>query len=116
MRVCILQMSPVQDESENIAPAQALAERGTSEDRPRLIGFPEVWTCLGGSVKTRLDNREYLPDPGSGDEGGPAYTFLRDIARRNGICVHGGSIGERMDQRHYRSEPHGENPKQHAST
>lgn len=96
MRVCILQMSPGQDKSENIAQAHALVERAISEERPRLIGFPEVWTCLGGSMRTRLDNGEDLPDSGSGNEGGQAYRFLRDIARRNGIYVHGGSIGERL--------------------
>jgi predicted amidohydrolase len=96
MRICILQMSPGLNKSANIAQAQTLVDRAITEHRPRLISFPEVWTCLGGSVKTRLDNGESLPDPGSRDEGGPAYTFLGDIARRNGIYVHGGSIGEKL--------------------
>ena len=96
MRICILQMSPGQDKSANIAQAQTLVGSAISEHRPRLISFPEVWTCLGGSVKTRLENGESLPEPGSGDDGGPAYNFLRDIARKNGIYVHGGSIGERL--------------------
>jgi predicted amidohydrolase len=96
MRICVLQMSPGQDKSANIAQAQTLVDRAIAEHRPRLISFPEVWTCLGGSVKTRLDNGENLPEPGSGDEGGPAYNFLRDLARRNGMYVHGGSIGEKL--------------------
>ena len=96
MRICILQMTPGQDKSENIAQAQALVDDAVKDQKPHLIGFPEVWTCLGGSVKTRLDNGEDLPDPHSGDDGGPAYTFLRDMARRNRIYVHGGSIGERF--------------------
>jgi nitrilase len=96
MRICVLQMSPGQDKSANIAQAKTLVERAIAEHTPRLISFPEVWTCLGGSVKTRLDNGESLPDPGSGDDGGPAYNFLREIARRNGMYVHGGSIGEKL--------------------
>jgi predicted amidohydrolase len=96
MRICILQMTPGQDKSENIAQAQALVDDALKDQKPHVIGFPEVWTCLGGSVKTRLDNGEDLPDPRSGDDGGPAYTFLRDIALRNRIYVHGGSIGERF--------------------
>jgi deaminated glutathione amidase len=51
MRICILQMSPGQDKSANIAQAQTLVDRAVNEHRPRLISFPEVWTCLGGSVK-----------------------------------------------------------------
>lgn len=47
-------MSPGQDKSANIAQAQAWVDRAITEHRPRLISFPEVWTCLGGSVKTRL--------------------------------------------------------------
>jgi predicted amidohydrolase len=89
-------MSPGQDKSANIAQAQKLVDRAIAEQRPRLISFPEVWTSLGGSVKTRLENGEDLPSPGSGDASGPAYTFLRDIARKNGIYVHGGSIGEKV--------------------
>jgi deaminated glutathione amidase len=96
MRICILQMSPGQDKSANIAQAQTLVDRAVNEHKPRLISFPEVWTCLGGSVKTRLANGEDLPEPGSRDEGGPAYSFLRDIARKNGMYVHGGSIGEKL--------------------
>jgi deaminated glutathione amidase len=72
MRICILQMTPGQDKSENIAQAQALVDDAVKDQKPHLIGFPEVWTCLGGSVKTQLDNGEDLPDPRSGDDGGPA--------------------------------------------
>jgi predicted amidohydrolase len=96
MQICILQMSPGHDKSANIAQAQTLVDRAISEHKPHLISFPEVWTCLGGSVKTRLDNGELLPAPGSRDEGGPAYTFLRDLARKNSMYVHGGSIGEKL--------------------
>jgi predicted amidohydrolase len=96
MRICVLQMNPGQDKSANIAQAQTLVDRAVSEHKPRLMSFPEVWTCLGGSVKTRLDNGESLPELGSGDDGGPAYNFLRDLARRNEMYVHGGSIGEKV--------------------
>jgi predicted amidohydrolase len=96
MQICILQMSPGQDKSANIAQAKTLIDLAVTDSRLRLICFPEVWTCLGGSVSTRLQNGEDLPDPSTGEDGGPAYTFLRDIARRHGVYVHGGSIGERV--------------------
>jgi nitrilase len=38
---------------------------------------------------------EALPTPGTIAELGSAYAFLSDVARRRGIFVHGGSIGER---------------------
>jgi nitrilase len=88
-------MSPGQDKAANIAQAQAMVDQAVAEHRPRLICFPEVWTCLGGSISTRRANGEYLPDPDSGGEDGPAYNFLRNIARKNGMYVHGGSIGEK---------------------
>jgi predicted amidohydrolase len=95
MRISILQMSPGQDKAANIAQGKALVDRALEEDRPRLICFPEVWTCLGGSVKTRLENGEDLPQLGSGNDGGPAYNFLRNTALKHGVYVHGGSIGEK---------------------
>lgn len=97
MQICILQLSPGQDKARNIAQAGDLAERAIAQSKPRLLCLPEVWTHLGGSVQSRLASGEELPRPGSGDEGGPAYNLLRDIARRNGIYVHGGSIGEKTE-------------------
>jgi predicted amidohydrolase len=96
MQICILQMSPGKDKSSNIAQAKTLVDLAVTDSRLRLISFPEVWTCLGGSVSTRLQNGEDLPDPNTGEDGDLAYTFLRDTARRHGVYVHGGSIGEKV--------------------
>jgi len=53
-----------------------------------------MWTCLGGERQTKFAAAEVLPPPGSNQPGGPAYEFLRAIARDLNIHVHGGSIGE----------------------
>jgi deaminated glutathione amidase len=60
-----------------------------------------MWTCLGGDRATKLEQAERLPAPGSNAPGGPAYEFLREAARANGVHVHGGSIGERDGDRLY---------------
>ena len=56
-----------------------------------------MWTCLGADRATKIAQSEVLPDgpqPTAG-LGGPAYRFLSETARRLGLILHGGSIGER---------------------
>ncbi len=66
--------------------------------RPGIVSLPEMWTCLGADRATKLAESEVLPPArrpcGTGDCG-PAYRFLSDMARRLGVTLHGGSIGER---------------------
>lgn len=99
MRVSVVQMSPGHDKPDNIAQAGRLIEGAIASDRPDLIGLPEVWTCLGGDRAAKFDQAEELPAAGSNAPGGPAYEFLRGVARQNRIYVHGGSIGERAGDR-----------------
>jgi len=88
MRICVLQMSPSPDKSANIAQAQTLVDRAIADTGRASSASPRFGHVFGGSVKTRVDNGESLPDPVSGEEGGgPAYNFLRNIARGNGIYV-----------------------------
>jgi nitrilase len=94
MRVSVIQMSPRADRSENISQAGALIEAVLARDKPDLVALPEIWTCLGGDRATKFAAAERLPPVGSGEAGGPAYEFLRQVAVRNEIYVHGGSIGE----------------------
>jgi nitrilase len=54
-----------------------------------------MWSCLGGTRDQKFEQAEILPLPGSNEPGGPAYEFLRDMARGGRLHVHGGSIAER---------------------
>ncbi len=94
MRVSVIQMSPKSDKLENIAQAKILIEGAVAADKPTLVALPEIWTCLGGDVATKIASGEPLPVAGSREPGGMAYEFLRGMAMTYGIYVHGGSIGE----------------------
>lgn len=97
MRVCAVQMNAGADKAANIAEAGRLAEAAIAAERPELVALPEIWTCIGGDRAGRLAQAETLPPPGSGATGGAAYEFLRGLARRHRIHVHGGSIIERAE-------------------
>jgi len=94
MRVSVVQMSPGADKAANIAQAGRLIDEAAAADRPDLISLPEMWTCLGGDRETKFREAESLPEPGSNQGGGPAYEFLRGVAREKRIVVHGGSVAE----------------------
>lgn len=99
MRVSVVQMSPGHDKADNLAQAGRLIESAWTADRPELIALPEVWSCLGGDREAKLAAAEALPDPGAAAAPGSAYAFLQATARRLGVFVHGGSIGERAGER-----------------
>src|SRR6201994_4254428 len=94
MRVSVMQMNPGADKEQNIAQARRLIQGAVAEDRPDIVSLPEVWDSLGGDRATRNANAETLPPAGSNEPGGPAYEFMRDIARQAKVHVHGGSIIE----------------------
>jgi nitrilase len=95
MRAAALQFQAGQSRAGNIAVAGAMIAQAVAAEGAALISLPEMWTCLGGDRATKLAQAETLPDPGQAPEDGTAYAFLQAIARRHGIIVHGGSIGER---------------------
>jgi predicted amidohydrolase len=95
MRLSVIQMEPGHDKAQNIAQAEAVLSAAIAADQPNLVALPETWACLGGSRAIKFDAAEELPAPGQNLPGGPAYEFLRGIARQHAIHVHGGSIGER---------------------
>ena len=96
MRVSVIQMEPGSDKDKNIAQARRLIEDAVASDRPDLVTLPEVWSCLGGNRAAKMEAAETLPAKGSNEPGGPAYEFLREMARTHRIHVHGGSIGEKV--------------------
>ncbi len=99
MRVSVVQMNAGHDKSQNIAQARQLLAAAIEADRPALVALPEMWTCLGGDRATKLREAEELPPEGANQPGGPAYEFLRSVARGNAIHVHGGSLAERVGER-----------------
>lgn len=94
MRVSVVQMTPGSDKQVNIAQARKLIEGAVVHDRPDIVSLPEMWSCLGGNRSAKFEAAEELPARGSNQAGGPAYEFLREMARTHRIHVHGGSIGE----------------------
>jgi nitrilase len=95
MRAAALQFQAGQSRAENIAAAGAMIDRAVADEGAALVSLPEMWTCLGGDRATKLGQAEPLPAPGDAAAAGSAYAFLQSAARRHGIVVHGGSIGER---------------------
>ncbi len=93
MRLVAVQCAPGDDRDANIAQIDGLLNQ--AGPGPALVCLPEMWTCLGGDRARKLSQSETLPRPGSSDEAGPAWRFLSAAARRLGITLHGGSIGER---------------------
>lgn len=98
MRVTAVQMNPGSDKAANIQQAERLIDAALTADRPVVIGLPEMWTCLGGDRATKQREAEALPAPGSNAAGGPAYEFLRRMARERKVHVHGGSLGEQCGE------------------
>jgi nitrilase len=94
MRVSVVQMSPGHDKAANIAEATSLTSQALAADRPDVIALPEMWTCLGGTREQKFAAAETLPPQGSNAQGGPAYEFLRNLARQARVHVHGGSLAE----------------------
>ena len=97
VRATVIQMEPGHDKAANIAQAEALLDAAIAADRPDLVALPEVWSCLGGDRAAKHAAAETLPPAGGDQAGGPAYEFLRAMARRHRIHLHGGSIGERAE-------------------
>lgn len=91
MRVCVIQMSSVNDKAVNLAAARRLIEQAIAEDRPDLLLLPEVWAFQGGTAEERRAAAETLPD-------GDAYRLLQELAARHGVILHGGSFMERAGQ------------------
>jgi nitrilase len=99
MRVSVVQMNAGSDKAENIAQASRLLDAAIAADRPAIVALPEMWTCLGGDRATKFREAEELPGLGANTTAGPAYEFLRSIARDQRIHVHGGSLAERSGDR-----------------
>ena len=96
MRAVAVQCEPGPDKARNIAMVERLIEQAVPSG-PALVSLPEMWTCLGADRTKKWSESEVLPPAGShqSEDAGPAYRLLSETARRFGITLHGGSIGER---------------------
>lgn len=92
MRVCVVQMSSINDKAANLAQARDLIEQAVRDDRPDLIVLPEVWAFQGGTPEERRAAAEAIPD-------GEAYSLLQGLAAANRVIIHGGSVLERGTER-----------------
>ena len=87
MRVCVIQMTSINDKAANLDQARGLIEQAVREDRPDLILLPEVWAFQGGTADERRAAAEAIPD-------GKAYALLQGLAAAHRVVIHGGSILE----------------------
>lgn len=99
MRISVVQMTPSPDLSRNLAEADRLLRACIAADSPQMVCLPECWPCIGADVEGVRAAAEPLPPRGATGPGGIVYEFLREVARRHGIHVHGGSISERDGDR-----------------
>ena len=99
MRVSVIQMCSGAEVAPNIEQARALIDAAIAADRPDIVALPEVWNSLGGGRAEKFAAAEALPPVAGNAPGGPAYEFLRAVARERRIHVHGGSIVERAGER-----------------
>lgn len=99
MRISVIQMAPGSDKGANIIQARQLIDAALSTEHPDLVILPEMWSCLGGDRDTKFAAAERLPASDGTGVAGEAYAMLQETARKAGIFVHGGSIGERAGER-----------------
>jgi predicted amidohydrolase len=87
MRAAAIQLNSTTDVDRNLATAERLVDAAAAAGAER-VGLPEKWSALGpGEVLVRL--AEPLD--------GPIVTAAREWARRLGITLLAGSVGERIE-------------------
>src|SRR3546814_143063 len=90
MKVSLIQMNSISDRAKNIADTEALMERAIEVDRPDLLVLPEHFDWAGGTTADKVAAADRVPD-------GQAYAMAREVARRNRVWVHAGSLLERIE-------------------
>jgi len=90
MKVALIQMNSVSDKAANLEQARGLIELAIKEEKPDWVSLPEVWDFMGGSLRDKQAAAETLP-------GGPAWSMMRDLAKKHSVFIHGGSILEKLE-------------------
>ncbi|MBV1700369.1 MAG: carbon-nitrogen hydrolase family protein [Hyphomicrobiales bacterium] len=90
MKISLIQMNSIADKTANLAQARTLIEAVVALERPDWIGLPEVFDFMGGSLRDKFEAAETLPD-------GPAYRMMQELAARHNVCIHAGSMLEKVE-------------------
>jgi len=94
MKVSLIQLNANDDKAANHAKAAALIGEAVATDRPDMVVLPEMFAYHGATAEGRRAAGEPVP-------GGETYAFLRDLAVRHKVVVHGGSYIERDGERYF---------------
>lgn len=89
MKISLIQTNPQQDRDANLHITRELMERCVAADQPDLIVLPEYFEAYGLTVAEKLAMAE--------PAGGAAYRMAQDFARNRGVCVHAGTIMEKVE-------------------
>ena len=92
MKISVIQPNCGADRQENFDHIERLVNDAVTSDRPDLVALPETFAVIGGNAARRRELAE--PLPANGDDGGPAYEFLRRLAATHDVFIHGGSFVE----------------------
>jgi nitrilase len=90
MKVAFIQMNSGSDMATFLAQARSLIEKAVREEKPDWVSLPKFYDFMGGSLRDKRVAAEKLPD-------GPAWTMMRDLAKKRGVYINGGSILEKVD-------------------
>lgn len=86
LKTTVIQMNSRNDKAANLRQLRELVEAAVAQDRPDWILLPEHCEWLGGSAGA--------PSVAEPSTGGETYSLLQDLARTNGVWIHGGSFYE----------------------
>lgn len=91
MRVSLIQMNATDDKAANRETAGSLIARAVAADNPEMVVLPEMFAYHGMNGQGRRDAAEPIP-------GGETYDFLRGLAQRHSVVLHGGSFIEKAGE------------------
>jgi nitrilase len=94
MRVSLIQLNVGRDKAANLAATDEVVARAVAADAPRMVVLPELFAFMGGRVAEQREAADPVPQ-------GETYRFLRRLAERHAVYVHGGSFMERDGSRYY---------------
>jgi len=94
VKVSLVQMNSQNDKAANLATAVSMVNEVVQKERSDLVVLPEYFAFLGDSPAEMHDSGETFP-------GGEVYSTLSELAKKNGITLHAGSIVEREGNRFY---------------
>ena len=101
MKVSVIQMNSSCDKKQNLKTVERLITAAIKEDKPDLIALPEMFSYLGGCCDERISNAEDFSDINNA----PALKLLSELAHKNKVFIHGGSICEKSGEQFYNTTP-----------